>query len=91
MPELAADFKQSSHSPTDVPNDLAFLIGLHQRIKLLEDDLGLRAFVMVGKLAITANYFSESLTVIDLIRPDTTARSIALGPKAEMSLTQRRI
>jgi len=88
VPDSAADFMQSSHSPTDVPNDLEFLVGLRQRIKLPADDLGPRALVMVGKLAITANYFSESLTVIDLTRPDTAARSIALGPKTKMSLTQ---
>jgi YVTN family beta-propeller protein len=85
----AKDYPQSSHSPTDVPNDLAFLVGLRQRIKLPAGDLGPRALVVVGKLAITANYFSESLTVIDLARPDTAARSIALGLKREMSLTQQ--
>ena len=89
VPGSAMDYSQTSLSPSDVPNDLAFLAGLRQRIKLPAGDLGPRALVVVGKIAITANYFSESLTVIDLTQPDTASRSIALGPKTEMSLAQR--
>ena len=89
VPGSASDYTQSSRLPSDVPNDLVFIAGLRQRIKLPAGDLGPRALVVVGKLAITANYFSESLTVIDLTRSDTAARSIALGLKREMSLTQQ--
>jgi cytochrome c peroxidase len=87
--ESAADYTQSSHSQADVPNDLSFLVGLRQRIKLPSGDFGPRALVVAGNLAITANYFSDSLTVIDLAQPHAPARSIALGPKPEMNLTQQ--
>lgn len=87
--DSAADFVQSSHSQADVPNDLAFLVGLRQRIKLPAGDLGPRSVVVAGNHAVTANYFSDSLTVMDLARPQAAPRSIALGPKTRMNLTQR--
>ena len=87
--EAAADYSRSSHSQSDVPNDLAFLVGLRQRIKLPAGDLGPRSLVVAGNCAVSANYFSDSLTVIDLAQPGAAARRIALGPKLEMSLTQR--
>jgi YVTN family beta-propeller protein len=88
-PNAAADYAQSSHSQADVPNDLAFLVGLRQRIKLPTVDLGPRTLLVMGDRAITANYFSDSLTVIDLTRPQAAARSISLGPKSEMNLARR--
>lgn len=85
----AGDYSQSSHSQADVPNDLAFLVGLRQRIKLPAGDLGPRALVVAGNSAVTANYFSDSLTVIDLSQSKAAARSIALAPKPEMSQVRR--
>ncbi len=85
----AGDYSQSSHSRADVPNDLAFLVGLRQRVKLPTAALGPRALVVVSNHAVTANYFSDSLTVLDLAQPQSPARSIALGPKSEMSLVRR--
>jgi YVTN family beta-propeller protein len=85
----AGDYSRSSHSQADVPNDLAFLVGLRQRLKLPAGDLGPRALVVAGSHAITANYFSDSLTVIDLAQPQSPTRSIALGPKSAMGLVRR--
>lgn len=85
----AADYSQSSHAQADVPNDLAFLVGLRQRIKLPAGELGPRALVVAGNSAITANYFSDTLTVIDLAQPHAPGRSISLGLKPELNLARR--
>jgi YVTN family beta-propeller protein len=85
----AGDYTQSSHSQADVPNDLAFLVGLRQRIKLPAGDLGPRALGFAGDRAITANYFSDNLTVIDVTQPHAPARRIPIGSKSEMSLVRR--
>lgn len=85
----AGDYSRSSHSQADVPNDLAFLVGLRQRIKLPAGDLGPRALVVAGNCAITANYFSDDLTVINLRQPKSPARSIPLAPKSELSQVRR--
>jgi len=86
---LAAKAARSPHSQADVPNDLAFLVGLRQRIKLPPGDLGPRAVVVAANRAVTANYFSDSLTVVDLDQPHAIPRSLALGPKIAMSLAQQ--
>jgi YVTN family beta-propeller protein len=67
-----------SLSPADVPNDLSFLVGLRRRLKLSGN--GPRGLVVIGAKAYAAEYFTDSLGVID-INPESypKARSIALG------------
>ena len=43
-----ADPYSASRVQADVPNDLAFLVGVRQRIKLPQNDLGPRAVVLLG-------------------------------------------
>ena len=76
-----------SRSAEDVPNDLAFLVGLRERFKLAGN--GPRGLAIVGDTAYAAEYFSGSLAVVNLdsnvlYRP----RSIALGE--EPALTEAR-
>lgn len=78
-------FGEGSHTQSDVLNDLAFLVGLRERRKLAEGDLGPRAVVVVGNLAYTANYFSDTLSVVSLDEGDAQPQTIALGPKPVMS------
>jgi len=72
-----------------VPNDLSFLVGLRDRQRLPEGDLGPRAVVVVGGIAYTANFFSDTLSVVGL---DPTAKpqseTIQLGPKTESNLVR---
>jgi YVTN family beta-propeller protein len=68
-------------APNEVPNDLSFLAGLRERRKLPEGDLGPRALVVAGRKAYTANYFSDTLSEIELDGAHPRAESIALGPK----------
>jgi len=39
--------------------------------------------------AYTANYFSDTLSVIDLDAPELKAESISLGPKPEMDMVRK--
>ena len=75
-------------SPADVPNNLAFLVGLRRRLKLAGN--GPRGLAIVGTKVYTAEYFSDSLGVVD-IAPETRpeAMSIALGPKEPLTVTRR--
>lgn len=77
-----------SASPSDVPNDLSFLVGMKRRIRL--EGNGPRGIAVVGTTVYAAEYFTDSLGVVD-IDPETPARatSVALGPETEMSVTRR--
>ena len=75
-----AESYSASRVRADVPNDLAFLVGIRQRIKLPQADLGPRAAVVVGRKAYVANYFSDTLSLIDLASPQIKPDSIPLSP-----------
>jgi YVTN family beta-propeller protein len=69
-----------SLSAADVPNDLAFLVGLRRRLKLAGN--GPRGLAIIGTKVYVAEYFSDSLGIVD-VNPETLhqARSLALAPK----------
>jgi YVTN family beta-propeller protein len=75
-------------SPADVPNNLAFLAGMRRRLKLAGN--GPRGLAIVGTKVYTAEYFSDSLGVVD-IAPETRpeAMSIALGPKEPLTVIRK--
>lgn len=54
----------SSASSADVPNDLAFLVGMRTRVKLTGN--GPRNVVIVGEKAFIPMYFTDSMAVVDL-------------------------
>lgn len=85
-PGTPAPYSSSaSRVPSDVPNDLAFLVGLRERRRLPDGDLGPRAVAVVGRTAYAADYFSDTLTVIELDGTHPKAESIPLGPKPQMT------
>jgi len=67
---------------------LPFLTGARQRIRLPAGDLGPRSVVVSGDKAFVANYFSDTITILDLYNPQAT-RSIALGPKPTLNAAQK--
>ncbi len=67
---------------------LPFLLGSRQRVKLSPNDLGPRALVVAGQKAYVANYFSDTLSVIDLGASPLKAESLPLGPKREMDVVR---
>jgi YVTN family beta-propeller protein len=79
------DYVSASRVQADVPNDLAFLVGVRRRIKLPEGELGPRAVVMVGSKAVVANYFSDTLAVLDTAAEYPKWELIPLGPKPAMT------
>ncbi|MFA7004367.1 MAG: cytochrome D1 domain-containing protein [Verrucomicrobiia bacterium] len=86
-PNAKIDYNAASRVAADVPNDLSFLVGVRNRIKL--HDSGPRAIALVDKKIYTANYFSDSLSVIDQAAPNVTAASIPLGSKRTMTAVRK--
>jgi YVTN family beta-propeller protein len=74
---------QAARAQADASGDLSFLGSARDRRPLPEGDLGPRAVAVVGRRTYTANYFSDSLSVIDL--DDSSVKTIPLGPKQRMS------
>jgi YVTN family beta-propeller protein len=75
----AATSGQTNLSPDVIP------LGVRERVKLPDTDFGPRAVVVVGHTAYIANYFSDTLSVIDLSASYLKAESIPLGPKPAMN------
>lgn len=72
----------------NVPNDLSFLVGLRQRIALAGN--GPRGMIAVGSKVYAAEYFSDTLGVIDLAADASNrVRQIDLGPKPQLTIERR--
>ncbi len=66
----------AAHVLADVPNDLAFLTGLRTRVKLHGN--GPRCVTLVGKKVFAANYFSDSISILDLSQNAKSTATIQL-------------
>ncbi|MCC6489464.1 MAG: cell surface protein [Candidatus Hydrogenedentes bacterium] len=90
LDKAAAGTRVSEVSATasDVPNDLAFLVGLRRRVKL--DGQGPRALAIADNTAFVAEYFSDSVCAVGLPSGgEPGKRSIPLGASGESSDEQR--
>jgi YVTN family beta-propeller protein len=75
-------------SASNIPNELSFLYGIRQRVKL--PGKAPRALAIIGQKAYVAEYFTDSIAVVDIAKESTfKATSIALGPKARMTAERR--
>jgi YVTN family beta-propeller protein len=83
------DYTSASRTAADVPNDLAFLVGSRRRLKLGEAARGPRAVALIGSRAYVANYFSDSLSLIDLAASNACATSIPLRPAKAPGVLRR--
>jgi YVTN family beta-propeller protein len=72
---------------SNVLNDLTFLAGLRQRIAL--GQYGPRSLAVIGHKAYIGNYFSDSLSVVDLSAPAPVSQTIALGPSEPLTAARR--
>lgn len=79
----------SARVQSDVPNDLRFLSGLRKRIKLPASDLGPRFVTAHGTTVYAANYFSDTISLIDLSTAEPKTESIALGPQGKPSIIRQ--
>ena len=83
-----AAYSSGNEAPSNIPNQLSFLYGIRQRIKL--PGKGPRALTIIGDKAYVAEYFSDSIAIVDIStesRFKTT--SIALGPKTDMTTRRK--
>lgn len=87
-PNYTPDYTKASHVADDVPNDLSFLVGVRRRLKLAPEN-GPRAVVLLGTRAYVANYFSDSLTTVDVLSEYPKPQAIPLGPKQELSVLRK--
>ncbi len=92
----------SSVTVDDVPNDLAFLVGLRERIMLpphgpwgwLDADkeaaASPRGLAIVGPTAYTVCYFSDVVAAVQVApEPSEKVELIPLGPRPKLSITRR--
>lgn len=82
-PGKPVDYTAASRTAADVPNDLSFLVGVRQRLKL--PGKGPRALAVAGNRAWVANYFSDTLNEVNLAANPLRAESIPLGPAPQMT------
>jgi YVTN family beta-propeller protein len=85
QPGAKVDYTIASHVAADVPNDLSFLVGVRTRMKLPETDRGPRGLALVGNRAYVANYFSDTITTVDLAAEPPQLASMSLGRTASPS------
>jgi YVTN family beta-propeller protein len=83
-PALLRKFAQPSAAPA---HDLTFLVGLRERIAL--NQKGPRSLAMIGGKAYIGNYFSDSLSVVDLSAASGRSKTIPLGPEQPLSVVRR--
>ena len=82
-PGKPVDYTAASRTAADVPNDLSFLVGVRQRLKL--PGKGPRSLAVAGSRVWVANYFSDTLNTVDLAADPLRAVSIALGAAPQMT------
>jgi YVTN family beta-propeller protein len=75
--------RRAKLSVEDVPNTLAFLKGIRQRVKL--EGVGPRGLAVVGSRAYCAMYFSDTLGCVAMKSIAVPLSEIALGPTPVMT------
>lgn len=79
--DKAYDYVNVSRCSSDVPNDLSFLVGLRKRISLSEDAIGPRSLTIINARAYILNYFSDSVSIVDINTTNAIPRTVLLGEK----------
>ncbi len=87
QPGQKYDYASASRIAADVPNDLAFLVNIRQRLKL--PGRGQRALALIGGRAWMVNYFSDSVTAVDFAAEYPKPQEIALGATKPMSVVRK--
>jgi len=78
----------SSTPSSNIPNELSFLYGVRQRIKLCGK--GPRALAIIGSNIYVAEYFTDSMTVVDIGKTTgTKTTALALGSTPKMTVKRR--
>jgi DNA-binding beta-propeller fold protein YncE len=82
-PGRTPDYTRASNIKGDVPNDLAFLVGLRRRVRLGGN--GPRALAVAGDTAWIAGYFSDTLERLDLAAKESRPVAQPLGGSGKPS------
>jgi YVTN family beta-propeller protein len=82
-PGKPVDYTSASRTAADVPNDLSFLVGVRQRVKL--SGKGPRSLTVAGTRAWVANYFSDTMNEVDLASGRLRVECLPLGPAPQMT------
>jgi len=80
-------YAASSRTVADVPNDLAFLVGLRKRIPIPGN--GPRALALAGPAVCIANYFSDSLCTVDLSKASAAPVCLPLHSPGAPSVVRK--
>jgi YVTN family beta-propeller protein len=73
---------------SNIENELSFLYGIRRRIKLCGK--GPRALAIIGSVVYVAEYFTDSMTSVDINRTTgAKTTSLALGPIPKMTAKRR--
>lgn len=78
-----------AYTVSNVADDLSLLVDVRKRRQLPEGDLGPRGVVVVGRRAYTVNYFSDTITVIELDGAHPQIETIPLGSKPQMTIARQ--
>jgi YVTN family beta-propeller protein len=86
--QTVTDYSSATRIKSDVPNDLAFLVGLRERIKL--KGKGPRAAIASGTRVYVAGYYSDTIETVDLKqRQPLSLVESHLSPDQPMSILRR--
>jgi len=77
----------ASSSAGDVPNDLSFLVDLRQRLRLAGS--GPRGLAVVGSKVYAAEYFTDTIGVVDIGQARPRALSLPLGKQRRMTTVRK--
>ena len=88
-PGAKLDYNAASRTAADVPNDLSFLVGVRQRIKLGQNDRGPRAVTVCGTKAYLVNYFSDTISIVDLTATSPCVPSVPLGARSNPDVVRQ--
>jgi cytochrome c peroxidase len=67
-----------------VPNDLSFLIGFRKRISLGDNAVGPRSITLINTHAYILNYYSDTISILDINSTNITPSTVSLGEKPVM-------
>ena len=70
-----------------VPNQLSFLKGMRQRVRL--KGKGPRALAVLGSKVYVAEYYTDSLSMVDTASTPVRATALALGPQPVLTAERR--
>lgn len=87
--DAPTDYTRTPGVQADVPSDLAFLAGLRRRVPLPQAELGPRSVCVIGSTVWVANYFSDSVASLDLLRTNATWQLLRLQPPQPLSAKRK--